>query len=379
MNIAELFVKLGVKGGDDSNKKVGNLDKGLKKVRKTSLATKAAIIGVIFGFERLMSNSAKTGVGLNQFARSTGLSTKELQKWEHAGMKARVTQEEIRAGFIGVQTAISNMLRGGGAPKGYGMLTALVEDFDENKITDTFYMMQKIQELAQKTDAATARDLVTSFGISQNMFGAMRENAFAAENLKGAFIYTNKEINNLKKIEATWANVYKNMENAMGQLTAKHGMKIAGEIDKLIPKFLKLANVIVRLAEKFQFFDRMGKVLNNIGNSLTWLEAIPDLWTSAKQELGAMANLATDGNTIQMLDFRSQRAQRDLQRDPTNQRFINNLKKIQFERVQRGLPANVKVNNNFNISGTQSPKAVADEVSKKVNQTYRSKITSQEN
>lgn len=357
MNIAELFVKLGVKGDTDSGKKINKMNKGLADVRSKSIATKAAIVGVIFGFERLMSNSAKTGVQLNQFARSTGLSTKELQKWEEAGRKARVSQEEIRSGFVGVQTAISNMLRGGGAPKGYGMLTTLVEDFDENKITDTFYMMQKIQELAQKTDAATARDLVTSFGISQNMFGAMRENAFTAEKMQSAMTYSEGEINKLKRVEVAWSKIYKNMEMSMGRLTAKHGYKIAEAIAEITPKVTELVEKLILLADKWQVFQKVGDALAWVNKKVGSLGEVGDIVSGKKKGVSQKVESQLQTGYIKML-----------------QRYVDQGKKLS--------PEAQKVYNNYmniRVDGAQNPKAVAEEIKNKINTTYRSKVTSQEN
>ena len=139
MKIGELFIDLGVKGKDVTGKAIRSIHDGLQGVADTSLSTKAAIVGVVFGIERMMSFSSKMGAGLKEFSLLTGLSTRELQKWQYAGRKVNVSNEEVESSFKSIQQAMGDMLIGKGAPEGMALLADAV-GFDENKAKDTLFL-----------------------------------------------------------------------------------------------------------------------------------------------------------------------------------------------------------------------------------------------
>lgn len=378
MNIAELFIKLGIKGEGDSGKKIKGVDKNLTKVKHNSIATKAAIVGVVYGLERLMSNAASSGSGLTKFSRSTELSIKELQKWEHAGRKVGVTQEEIRGGLTSIQAAMSSMQAGGAMPEGFGRMGELVKDFDESKLNDTFYMLRKIQSLAQTVDAATARRLVTSFGLSENFFGAMRKNSFTLSSMKGALAYTDEEAKKLQEVEASWKGIYKNIEMAMGSVSAKHGAGIVKQLEILIPQMTKFVGIVAELGEEIKVFEKLGKVIENLGNLLSWTGFFTGMAESARMTGSVKEMVSNMGNSGASLDASRVRNEKALKEDPTNIRVMYQLAQIKKAQKENIRTKNVNVNNNIKIDGAKDPRAVAEEIKKSVNQTYRGKLTSQE-
>jgi len=117
MEIAELFVRLGVKGASETKTALTSTKNTLGEVSTSALAAKAAIVATIYAVERLMSTSANAGNGLQQFSDLTGLSAEQLQRYQFAARQAGATNENLTSSIKGVQSAITNMLLGKGQPE----------------------------------------------------------------------------------------------------------------------------------------------------------------------------------------------------------------------------------------------------------------------
>lgn len=259
MNVGELFVSLGVKGADQSAKSIDGVRKGLGEVRSMSLEAKAAIIGVVYGLERLMSNSAKTGTDLSNFNALTGLSAKSLQQWQYAARQAGVSSEEFTGSIKGVQQSMTNMMLGKGAPEGMAMLANKV-GFDPKRARDTFYVMEQLQKFAKTVPPDVANAMIKSFGVSEGTIAAMRKNVFTPEMFKKAPTYSDKEVNQLSKVDVAWSNLGTKIQMAMGHFTSKHGLQLVSDISKLTNEVLKLVEAFTALAEKIKLFEKIGKV-----------------------------------------------------------------------------------------------------------------------
>lgn len=266
MNVGELFVSLGVKGADQSAKSIDGVRKGLGEVRSMSLEAKAAIIGVVYGLERLMSNSAKTGTDLSNFNALTGLSAKSLQQWQYAARQAGVSSEEFTGSIKGVQQSMTNMMLGKGAPEGMAMLANKV-GFDPKRARDTFYVMEQLQKFAKTVPPDVANAMIKSFGVSEGTIAAMRKNVFTPEMFKKAPTYSDKEVNQLSKVDVAWSNLGTKIQMAMGHFTSKHGMKLVGDISKITTEVIKLVESITQLADKLKIFEAIQKVAELIGST----------------------------------------------------------------------------------------------------------------
>lgn len=259
MKIAELFVNLGLKGADQAGKALGGVKSGLGDVKSLSLEAKAAIVGVVYGLEKLMSNSAQAGTGLYNFNALTGMSTKELQQWQYAARQVGISGEEMTGNLKGVQSVMSNMLLGKGAPEGLAMVANKV-GLDPKKMRDTMYVMQQLQKFAQQVPQDVGNQMLKSFGLSEGAIAAMRRNAFRPEVFSKAPTYGEGEIKSLDKVNVAWSNLGQKIEMAFGHLTAKDGLKIVGEISKMTTEVLKLVDALAKLADKLQIFKGIGKI-----------------------------------------------------------------------------------------------------------------------
>lgn len=263
MKIAELFVNLGLKGADQAGKALGGIKGGLGEVKSLSLEAKAAILGVVYGLEKMMSNSAQAGTGLYNFNALTGMSTKELQQWQYAARQAGVSGEELTGSMKAVQSTMANMLMGKGAPEGLAMVANKV-GLDPAKMRDTVYMMQQLQKFAQQVPQDVGNQMLKSFGLSEGTIAAMRRNMFRPDVMAKAPTYGTGEIKQLDKVNVAWSNLGQKVQMAFGHMTAKDGMKIVGEISKMTTEILKLADALTKLADKLQIFKWVGKVFEGL-------------------------------------------------------------------------------------------------------------------
>jgi len=212
MKIADLFVNIGVAGASTVGKGLEHVKKGMNDIVSSSLQAKAAMLAVITGLERLTGMASQTGMDLYKFGATTGLSTQELQKWQYAAMKFDVSGKEMEGTITGVQSAMSDMMLGKGAPEAMMALQNAV-GFDPEKSRDTFYVMGKIQEFIKSMPVDAARSMSKSFGISDNVFQMLRMSTKQDRNALGRRVINPKEIETLKNINIQWKEFWFNLEN----------------------------------------------------------------------------------------------------------------------------------------------------------------------
>lgn len=275
MKIAELFINLGVKGSDSSNKALKGVKSNLGEIKSMAFETKAAIAGVIYGLEKMMSASAQTGTNLTNFTALTGMSAKNLQQWQYAARQAGVSAEEMTGNLKGVQNTMTNMLLGKGAPEGMAMLANKV-GFDPKKARDTLYVMQQLQKFAQQVPQDVGNAMLKSFGLTENAISAMRRNAFTGDALSKAPTYSDKEVSQLDKANIAWANLGAKIQMAFGHLTASHGLKVVNDISNITTEVIKLIGALTILAEKMDLFAGIGHVFAGIGNTIKLVNEVMD-------------------------------------------------------------------------------------------------------
>jgi len=268
MTIAELFVNLGVKGDGQAKSALGGVKEGLGDIKSMSIEAKAAILAVVYGLQRMMSESGKHGQGLANFAAQTGLSAQMLQKWQYAGQQVAVANEEVASSFKTVQDAMAQMQLGGAAPQGWAVINSHLEKMNEGidpkRINDIEYVMQKLQRFAQTSNQAFGNQMLKGL-VGDNMIGAFRRNAFNDKIFSQAPTYSDGQIKQLGRVDAAWANLGTKLNMAFGKLTAKHGLDFIKDIDMIATKVLKLSDALLILAERSKVFEGIGKVFEGWG------------------------------------------------------------------------------------------------------------------
>jgi hypothetical protein len=270
---------LTVKGGDESGKQLAQVDKGMSQVRHTSLATKAAIVGVIYGLQRLMSGSSKLGTSLQNFSSATGLSAEMLQRWQYAGVQAGTTAEDIQSSIMGIQETMAALARGEGQPKGLSEFLRIT-GADMSRMEDTFYMAEKLVEFSKQIKPGQ-RDLVKSFGVSDGFFQAARDDVFNKATMDRAPVWSQGQLNALQKVNAGWTNFFDMFTRRMGAMNAQYGPQLIQDLTKVADKFLKLAKAMTEAANEFKVFEKVSTILNNIANAL-------DLITGLSRDKGVV-------------------------------------------------------------------------------------------
>lgn len=262
MNIGELFIVLGLKGSEKTNKELGRTKGALGEVKSMALGMKAALFGSAYALEKLFDASGKMGTGLTNFNALTGLSAQQLQKWQYAARQAGVANEDLEGSLKGVQNSMTNMLLGKGAPEGLAMLANHNKDFDIKRVRDTFYVMQQLQKFAMTTPADVGGAALKTFGLSEGVIAGMRRGAFNAKNLGGAPTYSDQEVANLDKANIAWSNLGNKIAMAVGKFNAAHGGQLVNDITKVVDAVLLLADALTKAAEALKAFEVFGKTMS---------------------------------------------------------------------------------------------------------------------
>lgn len=273
MTMAELFIQIGVKGADTAGKALGGVKSGLGDIKDMSLEAKAAILGAIYALERMMSSSAKSGTELLDFSTATGLSAQSLQKWQWAAQQANNSAEDVSGSVKTLQDNMLKMLQGGGAPSSWAafeqFMNATGETLTGEKIRNMDYMFHAIQKFAQAGPADVMREKVAALiGGSDKMFAAFRMNAFRPEVENKAPAYSDNQIGHLNKANIAWANLGTKVKMAFGDFTAKHGEKLVADITMITDKVIKLAEVLMKIAERFKIFEAVSGMFTAMGSVL---------------------------------------------------------------------------------------------------------------
>ena len=262
MNIAELFVSLGVKGSERTIGALSSVRKGLGEISTMSLQATAALTATAYGFERLTAVSGMMGTTLTNFSALTGFSARQLQQWQYAARQAGLSGEELTGSFKNVQNAMTNMLLGKGAPEGLGLLANKV-GFDQNKARDTFYVLEQLQKFAKSAPSDVGNIVLKSFGLSEGTVAAMRRNSFNPATMNRAPTYGDNEINSLNKANIAWSNLGNKIEMAIGHFNAKHGAQLVHDLTTMVDKIEKLIEAVAKIADKFKIFEIFGKYLDD--------------------------------------------------------------------------------------------------------------------
>lgn len=261
MNIAELFVSLGVKGSEKTVGALKGVKSGLGEVSSMSLEAKAGILGAMYALERMFAISGQTGTSLTNFNALLGMSTKELQQWQYAGRQVGISNEMMASSFKSINSVMANMAMGKGAPEGFAQVANKVGLDGNRAIHDSKYVMEQLQKYAQAEKDLNRRNLVLrSFGVGDEVIAGMSRNAFTPQVFSKAPSYGENEIRSLDRANIAWSNLGTKIEMAFGHFNAAHGGELVNNISKITTQVLKLVSAFTTLAEKLKLFQGIGKV-----------------------------------------------------------------------------------------------------------------------
>lgn len=275
MKIAELFVELGVKGTGEASKALSGLKDGLTDVASKATLVAAGITAAIYGFKELTSQSNQAGQQLNQFGNLTGLSTDRLQRWQYLARQSGVAADEMQSSIQGVQQAMTKMVLGQGAPAGIEALKNLV-GFDPAKARDTFYVLDKLRDYAQKTRNTpdVANSILGSFGLSDKSIQALRTSTVDLNKISPSRLYSTKDIAALNGMSIAWSNLGDKIQKAIGHLNVQFGPQLVRDITKFTTEVVKLATAFGMLEKQIHAIEGLGKVLGWFTTTAKFAEEI---------------------------------------------------------------------------------------------------------
>lgn len=264
MNVADLFVNLGIKGTDQTVGALSGVSKELKNTASLSLEAKAAILGAMYATQRLFSESSQAGTNLTNFNSILGVSAKTLQQYQFAARQAGVSNQEVEGTFKALQGTMTKTLMGKGAPAGLAQvanLTGGITPDDIRKFAEQPQLLiKKLQEYAKKEKNAGLRnEVLRSFGVGDNFIAALNRNAFTDQQLAKAPTYSDSEIAALDKANIAWSNLGTKIQMAVGHFNAMHGGQLVKDIAEITDRVLKLADAFIKLADKLKIFQGIGK------------------------------------------------------------------------------------------------------------------------
>lgn len=274
MQVAELFVSLGIKGQDKTVSALVSVEHGLKGLASMSLEAKAAILGAMYALEQLFSKSGAQGTNLVNLSTVLGVSTKTLQQYDYAARQVGVSNAETEASFKSLQEAMTKTALGKGAPEGLGQVQQLTGNISaqdvQNFMKNPELLLQRLQEYAQKEKRIGVRDhYLKSFGLTDSMIAALSRNAFRPEVLNRAPTYGDGEIKSLDKANIAWSNLGTKIEMAVGHLNAAHGGQIVKDFSILVDLGLKFSDILLNMAERFHVFENLGKGVTTFSKDIS--------------------------------------------------------------------------------------------------------------
>ena len=343
MNAGSLFISIFEKGGKDVVGSLKVINKGMEEAKISAFAVKAAIVGAIFGFERLMSFSARTGAGLKQFANLTGISAEALQRYQHAARQFNVSNESMEASLVGVQKTMGDLEIGKSAPEGLGLVVSMT-GFDKDKgVKDTLYTMQKLQEFALKmAHNPTLRNTVLrSFGVGDEVISALTQAAFTKERMSKANIFSNSDVKALDKVNADMASIGHDFQVSMGKILKEVGPELVDvfkELNKIFKEMVPILAIISKHIAKITSF-------------------------SAKTVLEKLSVDDQDKKMITAFQVVSDKTKKDGFKDPRDSSFMEGFARAIFsqdffdiitgnlfkkEGLETGVPITIQQTNNYN-------------------------------
>lgn len=268
MEIAELFVNLGVKGDGTLKKALVETKSGLGEAKDMSLEMKAGILGAMYALEQFMSKSMAAGNGIMQFSNYTGMSTDMLQRWQYLLRQSGVGAEEATSSLEGLQKIMYQMRAGLSNPAGsYRVSEVLGGNIDWDKAkNDMGYMMDKLREYARlETDIPRRNDVLSSFNMSHGMIGSLATSKVDLNKISPGEMYSKGQSESLQKAGVAWANMWNHVEKSLGKFNAKHGPALATQISAITDQVLKMLEAFDRLAEKLEIFKLIGEAFKGWG------------------------------------------------------------------------------------------------------------------
>ncbi len=272
MQVAELFITLGIKGSDKTIQAFAQVEKGIKDTAGMAIEAKAALLGAGYALEQFFAKSGAQGTSLSNFNALIGEGTQILQRYQYAARQVGVSNEEMEGTFKNMSQIAAKQRLGIATPSMFGVVARETGGWTGRELQQAEQhpelMLQKIQQAWDRIgDVGTKMLVGKAYGLSDNIMAGMAKGIFRPENMaqQRPDVYSEKEVEALNKSNIAWSNLNAHIEKAIGHFNAAHGGQLVRDFTILTDVVMKLAEALVQLAERAHVFDYLQQ-------AFTWLE-----------------------------------------------------------------------------------------------------------
>lgn len=159
LKVGDLFVQLGISA---DSAKVKDFAKALGNLTVDAAAAIVGLAGVQYKLAQIANEAMNVAVGFQQFTAQTGLSWRELQKWQIVAEQANVSAESVASSVGALQRNLAEIRLGGGNIAPFQMLGI-------NANQSAFGVLQQLRGAIKGLDNATATNMISQMGINPEM------------------------------------------------------------------------------------------------------------------------------------------------------------------------------------------------------------------
>lgn len=266
INIAELFVRVGLTDENVVLKGLKKVGEGFKAAASEAWQMKAAVVGALYGLERLTKNASQEGLELRKFADTFGLSTEKLQEFQ-IRLREWDAEEDLQPAIIGLKKAITAAQFG---QADSDMLAGMnMFGIDPFKVESEFEIIERIGNKIKSTSGAERSKALfgaSKLGISDNLFQGLANTDFKKA-IDKSLILTPKQIATLSDINKEWKQFWWNMQRFGTSAVAAYGGAFIGSLSNTV-KILRDASGWV--GDMLREFEAMKYVIIAIGVALAF-------------------------------------------------------------------------------------------------------------
>lgn len=271
MQVAELFITLGIKGSDKTIQAFAQVEKGIKDTAGMAIEAKAALLGAGYALEQFFAKSGAQGTSLSNFNALIGEGTQILQKYQYAAKGVGVSNEEMESTFKSMSQIAAKQRLGIATPSMFGVVARETGGWTGPELQQAEQhpelMFQKVAEAMRRVgDVGTRMLIAKAYGLSDNIAAGINKGIFRPENMAAQKpnIYSEKEVESLNKANIAWIRLNDVIEKAVGHFNAAHGQQLERGFEVIVNGVMKLVTAVELLAERTHFFDYLGQ-------SISWL------------------------------------------------------------------------------------------------------------
>lgn len=258
----DFYVNLGIKGSDKTKADLDSTDNSFKKLKETSLGTKAAILAAFYGLDKLAGAAGQYGLTLSNLSTITGASTKTLQEWAFAAAQAGTTAESFYSSFDKAQDQMFAVLKGGQPPEWFLMMIGMLQKGGfKLDVNSTIKNLQEHPEdlmilnqefaLLPGISAATKKGVLREEGWGDDLIADFMKGVFNFKNLNYAkqFESNDSQIKNLNDTAIAINNFNEAIKSLMNEIFGDTRLVI--DLFKLLTKIPLSAKSLIGNPKKY--------------------------------------------------------------------------------------------------------------------------------